>query len=83
MLTEVAGDRDEAIEMIEGVLAPFREDGYRPALAWAAYDCARFRLDRGGNGDRDRATARVSQRDRSAPTPEPLRPPAAHISAHR
>jgi len=47
----------EAIESTLAVLA----GGYKLTSAWAAYDCARIRLQRGAAGDRDRALALIGE----------------------
>ena len=60
LLFETLGQLGEAIEMIE-LTASYPRSGYgfRPAWSWAAYDCARIRLERNAPGDRQRARALI------------------------
>ena len=58
LLLLTLGRRDDAIAGLESALVVLGK-GYWPGYAWAAYDCARVRLDRNAPGDRQRARALI------------------------
>jgi serine/threonine protein kinase/class 3 adenylate cyclase len=60
LLLLTLGRRDDAIDELEGALV-FLGKGYWPGYAWAAYDCARIRLERNGPGDRERALTLIDE----------------------
>ena len=60
LLLETLGRLDEAVEAAEAALT-WLAPAYRPYMAEAAYDCARFRLARGAPGDRERARELINE----------------------
>jgi class 3 adenylate cyclase len=62
LLFETLGQSEEALEAIETTLAyPQTGYGFRPLWSWAAYDCARIRLQRDAPGDRARARTLIDE----------------------
>jgi class 3 adenylate cyclase/Cdc6-like AAA superfamily ATPase len=62
LLLDTLGQLGDAIAAIEATLA-YPQTGYgsRPYWSWAAYDCARIRLQRDAPGDRERARALIDE----------------------
>ena len=61
LLSLTMGNLDQATSQFEDGLAFCRQAGYRPELAWTCHDYADGLLQRGGPGDREKATSLLDE----------------------
>ena len=61
LLAQTTGEPDKAAGHFEDAIGLCRRAGYKPEMAWCLYECADVLRERDAPGDRQKATALLSE----------------------